>query len=180
MFARTKHRANRIAEHLAKVGVSADAIHGNKSQTARQRALERFRAGRLRVLVATDIAARGLDVEGISHVINLDLPHEPEGYVHRIGRTARAGAIGSALSFCDISETSQLRGIEKLTGISLKLVEDHPFHVELSVDVPPRQLSHDRSIRSAGSGHSGGNFRGGKLRRRRRPGRKGTPALQGA
>ena len=110
--------------------MEADALHGNKSQNARQRALERFRAGDSRVLVATDIAARGLDVDGISHVINFELPHEPESYVHRIGRTARAGAAGCALSFCDPGdETAQLRDIEKLTGIALETVRDQPFHV---------------------------------------------------
>ena len=137
VFARTKHRANRVAEHVSKMGVAADAIHGNKSQTARQSALERFRAGHSRVLVATDIAARGLDVDSISHVINFELPHEPESYVHRIGRTARAGASGSALSFCDPSERSQLRGIERLTGVALQMVRGQPFHVAAAVDEPP-------------------------------------------
>ena len=115
VFTRTKHRANRVAAQLGKRGVEAEAIHGNKSQGARQRALERFRAGAARVLVATDIVARGIDVEGVTHVINYELPHEPESYVHRIGRTARAGARGIALSFCDPSERGYLRDIEKLT-----------------------------------------------------------------
>ena len=115
VFTRTKHGANRVAKHLASSGVSADAIHGNKSQGARQQALERFRAGRARVLVATDIAARGIDVDGVTHVINYEIPNVPESYVHRIGRTARAGAAGIALSFCDPSERADLRSIEKLT-----------------------------------------------------------------
>jgi ATP-dependent RNA helicase RhlE len=114
VFARTKHRANRVAEDLGKRGIEADAIHGNKSQGARQRALARFRAGEARVLVATDIAARGIDVEGITHVVNYELPNEPESYVHRIGRTARAGAGGAAVSFCDPSERTYLRDIERL------------------------------------------------------------------
>jgi ATP-dependent RNA helicase RhlE len=114
VFTRTKHGANRVSGDLEKAGVNAAAIHGNKSQQARQRALEGFRAGRTRVLVATDIAARGIDVDGVSHVINYELPHEPESYVHRIGRTARAGAAGVALSLCDPSERGLLRGIERL------------------------------------------------------------------
>ena len=115
VFTRTKHRANRVAAQLGKSGVDAEAIHGNKSQGARQRALERFRAGHARVLVATDIVARGIDVDGVTHVINYELPNEPESYVHRIGRTARAGAGGIAFSFCDPAERGYLRDIEKLT-----------------------------------------------------------------
>jgi ATP-dependent RNA helicase RhlE len=115
VFTRTKHGANRVAEHLGKSGISAQAIHGNKSQGARQRALEGFRTGRARVLVATDIAARGIDVADVSHVINYELPNVPESYVHRIGRTARAGASGVAFSFCDSTEHAYLRDIERLT-----------------------------------------------------------------
>lgn len=127
VFTRTKHRAERIMRHLASHGISADAIHSNKSQNARQRALAAFDRGKITVLVATDIVARGIDVEGISHVINYELPNDPESYVHRIGRTARAGAIGTALSFCDASEIMMLKGIEKLTRCAL-IVEDHRFH----------------------------------------------------
>jgi len=116
VFTRTKHGANRVAERLERSGVSAAAIHGNKSQAARQRALEGFRAGETRVLVATDIAARGIDIDGITHVVNFDLPNVPETYVHRIGRTARAGAEGMAISLCSGDERSFLRDIEKLTG----------------------------------------------------------------
>lgn len=114
VFTRTKHGANKVAKKLCAAGVSADAIHGNKSQSARQRALADFKKGRTWVLVATDIAARGLDIEGVSHVINFELPHEPEGYVHRIGRTGRAGASGVAWSLVDPSELSRLRAVEKL------------------------------------------------------------------
>ncbi len=114
VFARTKHRANRVADRLSKQGIAADAIHGNKSQGARQRALKRFRDGDSRVLVATDIAARGIDVDGITHVINYELPNEPESYIHRIGRTARAGADGIAISFCDRGERTYLKDIERL------------------------------------------------------------------
>jgi ATP-dependent RNA helicase RhlE len=115
VFTRTKNGANRVAAQLARSGVAAEAIHGNKSQGARQRALDGFRSGRARVLVATDIAARGIDVDGITHVINYDLPNIAESYIHRIGRTARAGASGIAYSFCDPSERPHLRQIEALT-----------------------------------------------------------------
>jgi len=123
VFTRTKHGANKVAEHLSKNGVVSDAIHGNKSQNARQRALDQFRGGRLRVLVATDIAARGIDIDDVSHVVNFELPNEPESYVHRIGRTARAGAGGMALSFCDGSERGYLRDIERLTRLKIEAVE---------------------------------------------------------
>jgi ATP-dependent RNA helicase RhlE len=123
VFTRTKHGANRVAEQLSRTGIRADAIHGNKSQGARQRAIADFRDGKVRVLVATDIAARGIDIDGITHVINFDLPNVPETYVHRIGRTARAGAAGIAISFCDRAERGSLRDIEKLTRRPLKVVE---------------------------------------------------------
>ena len=126
VFTRTKHGANRVAEQLARNGVVAEAIHGNKSQTARERALEGFRRGRARVLVATDIAARGIDIDGVTHVINFEIPNVPESYVHRIGRTARAGASGTALSFCAQDERAYLRDIERLTGRSCAVVE-HRF-----------------------------------------------------
>ena len=126
VFTRTKHRANRVSDALAKHGIGAEAIHGNKSQGARQRALAAFRSGQARVLVATDIAARGIDVDGISHVINYELPNEPEAYVHRIGRTARAGASGTAISFCDPDERGYLRDIEGLTGTPLAVVGAPP------------------------------------------------------
>src|SRR5579859_6015942 len=126
IFTRTKHGANRLAEQLGKHGVTAEAIHGNKSQGARQRALSEFQTGKVRALVATDIAARGIDVDGVSHVINFELPNEPESYVHRIGRTARAGNSGIALSFCDASERGFLRDIEKLTRRPLTPVGEVP------------------------------------------------------
>jgi ATP-dependent RNA helicase RhlE len=114
VFTRTKHGADRVAEQLGKVGIRAEAIHGNKSQSARQHALARFRSSKPPVLIATDLAARGLDVDGVSHVLNYDLPIEPEVYVHRIGRTGRAGARGVAVSFCDDSERRQLQAIERI------------------------------------------------------------------
>jgi ATP-dependent RNA helicase RhlE len=128
IFTRTKHGADRVARHLHRGGVAADAIHGNKAQNARQRALKSFCSGRIRALVATDIAARGIDVEGITHVINFDLPNEPESYVHRIGRTARAGAGGVAISFCDHDERAYLSDIEKTIRQCVPVFADHPFH----------------------------------------------------
>jgi ATP-dependent RNA helicase RhlE len=116
VFTRTKHGADRVAQQLNKRGIKADAIHGNKSQNARQRALAGFKNDRMQVLVATDLAARGIDVDGVSYVFNYDLPHEPETYVHRIGRTGRAGASGIAVSFCDHEERKHLSAIERLTG----------------------------------------------------------------
>lgn len=123
VFTRTKHCANRVCEQLEKSGVSTTSIHGNKSQNARQKALEEFRSGDARVLVATDIAARGIDVTGITHVINYELPDEPEAYVHRIGRTARAGKNGIALAFCDASERRSLRDIERLVRKPLQVMD---------------------------------------------------------
>ena len=114
VFTRTKHGADKVVKHLEQVGVQADAIHGNKSQPQRERALAAFRSGQVKVLVATDSAARGIDVDGVTHVINFDLPNVPESYVHRIGRTARAGTTGIAISFCDAQERAFLRDIEKL------------------------------------------------------------------
>jgi ATP-dependent RNA helicase RhlE len=139
VFTRTKHGANRVAEQLSRGGIRADAIHGNKSQNARQRAIADFRDGKLRVLVATDIAARGIDIDGITHVINYELPDVAETYVHRIGRTARAGAAGIAISFCDRSERASLRDIEKLTRRSLTIIDDRPLLGEQrGVDAEPR------------------------------------------
>jgi superfamily II DNA/RNA helicase len=119
VFTRTKHGADKVVRTLQKAGLSADAIHGNKSQGQRERALAAFRSGRVRTLIATDIAARGIDVDGVSHVVNYDLPNIPESYVHRIGRTARAGAAGIAISFCDYEEAAYLRDIERLIRMSI-------------------------------------------------------------
>ena len=123
VFTRTKHGADRVTQHLEAIGMPAAAIHGNKSQPQRERALANFKDGRISVLVATDIAARGIDVDGVTHVVNFDLPNVPEAYVHRIGRTARAGQTGVAISFCDSSERPYLRSIEKLTKIRLSVDE---------------------------------------------------------
>jgi ATP-dependent RNA helicase RhlE len=130
VFTRTKHGANRLCKQLDKDGIRAAAIHGNKSQAARNRAMDGFRDGDIPVLVATDIASRGIDVEGVTHVFNYDLPNEPESYIHRIGRTGRAGRDGIAISFCDEGEGEYLTSIEKLTGLSIPVVVDHPYHCE--------------------------------------------------
>lgn len=127
VFTRTKHGADRVVRDLGREGIRAMAIHGNKSQNARQAALKSFKDGTLRVLVATDIAARGIDVDELSHVINYDLPNVPETYVHRIGRTGRAGLDGDAISFCDFDEKAYVRDIEKLIKKPIPVVEDHPF-----------------------------------------------------
>jgi ATP-dependent RNA helicase RhlE len=127
IFTRTKYGADKVARFLTKAGVHAEAIHGDKSQNTRQRVLESFKSKQLRVLVATDIAARGIDVEELSHVINFELPNVPETYIHRIGRTGRAGLGGVAISFCDWEEKSYLKDIHKLTGKILTTVTDHPY-----------------------------------------------------
>jgi ATP-dependent RNA helicase RhlE len=160
VFTRTKRGANRVAEKLAKGGIPAEAIHGNKSQNARTRALDGFKRGKHRVLVATDVAARGIDVDGITHVFNYELPEVPETYVHRIGRTARAGATGIAISFCASDERDQLRGIERLIRRSVPVVGGGSLGPAPRAEQSPRR-SHSPS---------GGNrrFRGGHAARGRR------------
>ncbi len=143
VFSRTKHGANKISEYLSKQGITSEAIHGNKSQTARQKALENFRSGKIRVLIATDIAARGIDIDEITHVVNYDLPNVSEDYVHRIGRTARAGASGVAISFCDAEEKAFLKSIEKLIGKNVEVIENHPYH-SLGV-INAKLLSHGKA-----------------------------------
>ncbi|WMJ73868.1 DEAD/DEAH box helicase [Cytophagaceae bacterium ABcell3] len=140
VFSRTKRGADRITKDLNKAGVSAEAIHGDKSQNARQRALGNFKDKKIRVLVATDIAARGIDIEKLPFVINYDLPNEPETYVHRIGRTGRAGADGKAISFCDGEEKAYLKDINKLIGLTIPVVTEHPFS-----DVKPAPKNNSRS-----------------------------------
>lgn len=127
VFTRTKHGANKVVKKLQRAGINAQPIHGNKSQTARQRSLKMFRSGKTRVLVATDVVARGIDVDEISHVIQYDLPNEPETYVHRIGRTGRAGAAGTALAFCSDTERSHLKDIERLLGQRVPVIDRHPY-----------------------------------------------------
>jgi ATP-dependent RNA helicase RhlE len=132
VFTRMKHTANKVVKKLLSHGIQSAAIHGNKSQSIRTKTLDEFRQGRLRVLVATDLAARGLDVDDITHVINYDLPMEAETYVHRIGRTARAGAGGDAISFCSSEERAYLRDIERLLGDSIPVDKEQPYHCEAS------------------------------------------------
>ncbi|RDD60932.1 ATP-dependent helicase [Ferruginivarius sediminum] len=153
VFTRTKHGADRLARQLETDGVETGVLHGNKTQGARQQALTQFRNGKARVLVATDIAARGIDVDGVTHVVNYELPNVPESYVHRIGRTARAGAEGVALSFCDPSEQVHLRGIERLTKQRLTVIGDAPRRA-------PRQADNRKSERPA-------NGKPGRPKRRR-------------
>jgi ATP-dependent RNA helicase RhlE len=169
VFTRTKHRANRLSKLLTTRGISADAIHGNKTQKARQVALGKFDKGRVKVLVATDIVARGIDVEGISHVINYELPNEPESYVHRIGRTARAGAAGQALSLCDIDEVDFLRDIEKLTQMTLTPISDHSFHCAATQELYGRRAasgsrSKPEGKRSGRPGRSTRQWKGAKAK----------------
>jgi ATP-dependent RNA helicase RhlE len=168
VFTRTKHGADKVVRGLVKAGISAEAIHGNKSQSQRERVLAAFRTGKVRTLVATDIAARGIDVTGISHVFNFDMPHEPESYVHRIGRTARAGAEGIAISFCDHEEFGQLRGIERLINIAIPATD---------------RRSDQRVPLPQAGGHPGGgrpaqNKFGGRGGRNARNGRGGQPGQQ--
>jgi ATP-dependent RNA helicase RhlE len=165
VFTRTKSGANRVTRHLQDEGIGADVIHGNKSQNARERALDSFKDGEIRVLVATDIAARGIDVDGISHVVNFDVPNISESYVHRIGRTGRAGAAGIALSFCDSEERAFLRDIEKLIRMKVPVVDDHPYrsHVTGPGTAPPPRSSqpsrggHGQHRPSGGSSRPGGH-----------------------
>jgi ATP-dependent RNA helicase RhlE len=159
VFSRTKHGADKIVKALEKVGQQAQAIHGNKSQNARQLALNNFKERKTRILVATDIAARGIDVEELSHVFNYDLPEVPETYVHRIGRTGRAGLGGIAISFCDEEEKSLLQGIQKLITKAIPVVDNHPFPlIEAPLDLEPEQNKKPVSQKN----NSGSNFRRGR------------------
>jgi ATP-dependent RNA helicase RhlE len=162
VFTRTKHGADRVVKDLAKTGIPAEAIHGNKSQNARQRALGNFKSGKTRVLIATDIAARGIDVDNLSHVINFELPNVPETYVHRIGRTGRAGASGISISFCDQEEKEYLQDIQKLIGKNIPAVTDHPFPLAEGFRNPrvspplrqPKQKQNQRSFNKRRPGNT--------------------------
>jgi len=174
VFTKTKHGANKVAELLSKNGVRVDVIHGNKSQSARQRALEDFRAGKNRALVATDLAARGIDIDDITHVINYEIPYVPETYVHRIGRTARAGAKGIAISICEADERSLIKDIEKVIGIPIPVDREQPFHsknVESHTGKAPKIHGSGggggRQHRSGGGASSGGS-RGPSSKKSRR------------
>ncbi len=153
VFSRTKHGANKIVKKLENAKIKARAIHGNKSQNQRQDALKSFKDGEITVLVATDIAARGIDVKELSYVVNFDMPNIPETYVHRIGRTGRASASGIAISFCDMEERAYLKDIQKLIRMNIELVEDHPFTEGADVMPPKTNQSRGRG-RSRQSGNS--------------------------
>ncbi len=166
VFSRTKHGANKIVKLLAKANVNADAIHGNKSQSARQKALGDFKSGSTNVLVATDIAARGIDVDDISHVINYDMPNIPETYVHRIGRTGRAGATGISLSFCDAEEKPYLRDIQKLIAKQIHVVAHHPFPDDGTIEETPAPAE---SFGRRPAQYKSPQARGGYQQKKRRP-----------
>jgi ATP-dependent RNA helicase RhlE len=158
VFTRTKHGANKVVEVLERNQISSAAIHGNKSQGARQRALENFRDGRVRVLVATDIAARGIDIDDVTHVINYELPNVSESYVHRIGRTARAGAQGIAMAFCDTEERAYLKDIEKLIGRTIPINAEHPYHsIQVANSRPMSKGKAKEMIEGSGNRRPRGN-----------------------
>jgi len=159
VFSRTKHGANKIVKLLLRDGFQSAAIHGNKSQTARELALNNFKKGDLNILVATDIAARGIDIDELSIVVNYDLPNVPESYVHRIGRTGRAGSSGIAISFCDASERPFLKDIEKLINKKIKVIHEHPFlneELESASEKPDRDHGHKRRPKPAAKAKGGG------------------------
>ena len=165
IFTRTKHGANKLVKKLDRANISALAIHGNKSQGARTRALSQFKSGSTPLLVATDIASRGIDVDDVSHVFNYDLPNEPESYVHRIGRTARAGKSGYAYAFCDESESGYLIGIERLIGKKIPVIDDHPYHFSKAVPKPNQRPGKIRNGKNSGSS---GNKSNNRHRRRKK------------
>ena len=156
VFTRTKHGANRVAKQLSKAGIKAEAIHGNKSQNARQKALSSFKAKTTRVLVATDIAARGIDIDELSHVINFDTPNVPETYVHRIGRTGRAGASGKAITFVDTEERAYLKDIQKLIKQQVPVVEEHPYPGDGLPTPPPEPRGPRQPREGRNNGRNGG------------------------
>ena len=184
VFGRTKHGCNRIVRQLGQDGIEALAIHGNKSQGAREKSLHRFRNGSLQVLVATDVASRGIDVSDISHVINLDLPNEPEVYVHRIGRTGRAGQGGIAIAFCDENEGEYLRDIEKTIRQAIPVDEEHPFHSEKARSckgnkAPKKQQNRGRGRRQPRNNKSNGNRSNEKSNRQSKGGRNSRRSGRG-
>jgi len=152
VFTQTKHGADKLCKHLMRENISAQAIHGNKSQNARQLALDNFKKKNIRVLVATDIAARGIDIDKLTHVINYDIPNIPETYVHRIGRTGRAGEEGRAISFCSMEEKMYVRDIQKITNQTIPIVDEHPYTMSNpGLALPPRPTMPHSALRSGGS-----------------------------
>lgn len=180
VFTRTKRGADRLARILGKANIVSAAIHGDKSQNQREKALKGFKSGRNRVLVATDIAARGIDIEDLAHVVNYDIPNEPETYVHRIGRTGRAGANGNSISLCDVDEKPFIKDIEKLIGKKIEVVTDHPFPITQEAindyremqegfakqnEIQKQKRKEARSRRKESGGAGNGNRKGGNRRR---------------
>jgi ATP-dependent RNA helicase RhlE len=152
VFTQTKHGADKLCKHLTRENIRAQAIHGNKSQNARQMALENFKKRQIRILVATDIAARGIDIDKLSYVINYDIPNIPETYVHRIGRTGRAGEEGKAISFCSMEEKMYMRDIQKITSQTIPVIDEHPFPMSNpGLAVPPRPAMPHSALRSGGA-----------------------------
>jgi ATP-dependent RNA helicase RhlE len=168
VFTRTKHGADRVVRQLHARGIKSEAIHGNKSQNARERALDNFKANKVPVLVATDIAARGIDIDDITHVVNFDLTHEPETYVHRIGRTGRAGASGAAVSFCDSEERESLAAIQKLIRRTIPVKNDHPHYPATQ---PQEQREHRQEHRQGARRQQSSHPRAGQS-----PGRGSRPS----
>lgn len=166
VFTRTKHGADRLVRGLTKAKITAQAIHGDKSQNARQAALNNFKVGATRLLVATDIAARGIDIEELSHVINYNLPNIPETYVHRIGRTGRAGLSGIAISFCEDEEIPYLKDIEKLTKQRIPVIADHPYPMTITQPTPAAVGTAKANPAPSKGGARGHNGKAGGHRRR--------------
>lgn len=176
VFTRTKHGADKVVKFLHKHEITAAAIHGNKSQNARQNALSNFKNGNIRVLVATDIAARGIDIDDLSHVFNFELPNVPETYVHRIGRTGRAGNTGIAISFCDAEERDELKDIQKLIGLTIPVVGEHPFPLSVSViaDAQPVPVQRPGGNKKRSRGFGRNDKKWSKFSNNRKPANKNT------
>ena len=179
VFTRTKHGADRVVRGLTKMNITAQAIHGNKSQNARQLALNNFKSGATRVLVATDIAARGIDIDELSHVIQFNLPNIPETYVHRIGRTGRAGLSGTAIAFCEVEELPYLKDIEKVTKKTIPVVKDHPYPMTGAIPAPPQKPAGGR-VQGQGGGRPGQRQPQGGKPGWGRQGSAGSPERNGA
>ncbi|MCP4523966.1 MAG: hypothetical protein GY828_07155 [Candidatus Gracilibacteria bacterium] len=178
VFTRTKRGADNVVKDLANVGVKAEAIHGNKSQNARQRALNNFKSGETRVLVATDIAARGIDIDDLGYMVNYDISNEPETYVHRIGRTGRAGKNGIAYSFCTQDEVEYLLDVQKMIGKKIPVVTDHPFAIEVDESIKaPKQKQGRGGGRGGNGGRQGNGSRGGNSKKSGNGSRGKRPAV---
>jgi ATP-dependent RNA helicase RhlE len=178
IFTRTKHGAKNLAKKFIQEGLSADSIHGNKSQSAREKTLDRYRQGEIDILVATDVAARGIDVKNITLVVNYDLPMEPDAYVHRIGRTARAGKSGQAISFCTEEEVALLRQVERLIKMPIPVKRDHDYHLQEVEDLHTSKRPVKKPAHGRRSGASEGIRSRGRLKRTAN--KRGKPFRSGA